>query len=171
ENTKASQLTDQTLCTDWKVRDLLNHVTVGGTMFAISAEQGVVPDEVLGPLMTQDQLGEDYRGSVRTAVERAMAAFDQDGIMDKVVTLPFGQMPAGIAMNIAIFDLATHCCDLADATGQRVDDDQLLDAALEIGHGFLGAGRMPELFKPEQPAPPSASAAVRLLAFAGREIS
>ena len=42
-----------------------------------------------------------------------MTAFEAPGAMDKIVALPFGQMPAGVALNIAIFDVATHAVDLA----------------------------------------------------------
>jgi uncharacterized protein (TIGR03086 family) len=171
DNIKPEQLDDATLCTEWKVRDLLNHLTSGATMFAISAEQGSVPDDVLGPLMTTDQLGDDYKGSVHTAATRALAAFGQPGIMEKTVQLPFGEMPAGIALNIAIFDVATHCCDLARATGQQVDDDELLAEALTKGKSFVGPQmRGGGLFDDEQSAAEGASPADRLLAFAGRHI-
>lgn len=170
DNTNADQLTAQTLCTEWKVRDLLNHITQGATMFAISAEQGSVPDDVLGPLMSTDQLGDDYQASIRTAADRALAAFDRPGIMEKLVQLPFGEMPAGIALNIAIFDVATHCCDLSRATDQSVDDDELLTEALGLGRAFIGPDFRGTLFADEQTPAGDASAADLLLCFAGRRI-
>src|SRR3954468_12136707 len=100
DNVKPDQLDDDTLCTEWKVRDLLNHLTAGGTMFAISAEEGSIPDDVAADLMTNDQLGDDYKGAVRAASERAAAAFDRPGIEEKMVKLPFGEMPAGVALDI-----------------------------------------------------------------------
>jgi uncharacterized protein (TIGR03086 family) len=171
DNTKPEQLTNETLCTEWSVRDLLNHLTQGATMFAISAEQGSIPDDVLGPLMTTDQLGDRYQASVKSAGDRALTAFDQPGIMDKLVTLPFGQMPAGVALNIAVFDVATHCCDLSRATDQSVDDDELLVTALAMGRSFLGPEfRSGGLFSEEQVAGADASAADLLLCFAGRRL-
>ena len=62
-----------------------------------------------------------------------MAAFEAPGAMEKIVKLPFGEMPAGVALNIAIFDVATHAVDLARATGQHVTDTELLEGALAIG--------------------------------------
>ena len=41
--------------------------------------------------------------------------------MDRIVKLPFGEMPAGMAVDIAIFDVTTHAWDLAKATGQSTD--------------------------------------------------
>jgi len=171
DNTKADQLGDTTLCTEWKVRDLLNHLAGGGTMFAVSAETGSIPDELLGRLMTEDQLGDDYRGAVQGAAARVLAAYEQPGVMDKMVTLPFGQMPAGVALNIAVFDVATHCCDLARATGQSVDDTELIETALVIGRQMVGPDlRQPGVFDAEQTAPEGASAVDRIHCFAGRRI-
>ena len=171
QNIDTSDLTSPTRCTEWTVRDLINHVTGGATMFAMSAEQGSVPDEVLGQLMGGDNLGDDYKGAWATASRRALKAFEEPGVMEKMVTLPFGQMPAGVALNIAVFDVATHATDLARATGQSIADEGLLEAALAIGQQAIGPElRQPGLFDPEQPAPEGASVTDRLQAFAGRKL-
>jgi uncharacterized protein (TIGR03086 family) len=97
--------------------------------------------------------------------------FSSEGALEKTVTLPFGQMPAGVALNIAVMDVMTHALDVAKATGQTVDDDELLETALTIGHQLITPEfRAPGVFDPEQPAPPNASAADKLLAFAGRKV-
>ncbi len=167
----ADQLSAPTLCTDWSVRDLINHITGGSTMFAMSAEQGSVPDEVIGQLMGGDNLGDDHMAAWSAASKRALAAFDEPGVMDKIVKLPFGEMPAGIALNIAIFDVATHACDIAHATGQSVEDEELLEGALAIGQQMIGPElRQPGVFGDAQDAPADAPIAKRLLAFAGRKV-
>ena len=171
DNTKPEQLDQQTPCTEWKVRDLLNHLTGGATMFALSVEEGQVSDEMLGQLLGTDQLGDDYKGAVVSSSNRAVAAFGQPGALEKMVKLPFGEMPGAIALNIAIFDVATHCCDLARATDQQVDDEALVSSALEIGKQMIGPDmRAPGLFDQEQSAPEGASTSDQLLAFAGRRI-
>ena len=171
DNTKPEQLEDPTLCTEWKVRDLLNHLVGGATMFAMSAEDGDVPDEVVGQLMSTDQIGDDSKGAIVQATNRAMAAFDLPGALEKMVKLPFGTMPGGVALQIAVFDVATHCCDLARATDQEVDDQALLEAALAGGRQMIGAEmRGTGLFDNEQPEPVNGTAADRLLAFAGRQL-
>jgi uncharacterized protein (TIGR03086 family) len=165
------QLAIQTPCAEWKVRDLLNHITGGATMFAVSAEQGSVPDDLVGQLMGGDNLGDDFKGAWKQASQRALAAFDEPGVMDKTVTLPFGQMPAGVALNIAVFDVTTHLCDLARATGSALQDDELLEAALAMGKQMIGPEmRVPGVFGPEQPCTDDAPVADRLLAFAGRTV-
>ncbi len=88
-----------------------------------------------------------------------------------MVTLPFGEMPAGVALNIAVMDVMTHALDIAKATGQTVDDDELLETALTIGRQLITPEfRTPGVFDAEQPAPPNASTADQLLAFAGRKL-
>jgi len=171
DNVSADQLGNDTPCTDWTIRDLINHITGGATMFAISAEQGSVPDDVLGRLMGGDNLGDDPQDAWATASKRAMAAFDQPGVLEKIVTLPFGEMPAGVALNIAVFDVATHATDLAKASGQSIEDTDLLEAALAMGHRMIGPEwRQPGIFDPEQPIADDAPVSDRLLAFAGRKI-
>src|SRR5450631_2812018 len=91
-NVDAAQLAAATLCTEWTVKDLINHMVTGATMFAISAEQGSVPDDVLGQLMSTDNVGTDPQGAWDTAAKRAMSAFEAPGVMEKIVKLPFGEM-------------------------------------------------------------------------------
>lgn len=171
DNVKPADLSQPTLCTEWTVRDLINHMVGGSTMFAVSAEQGSVPDELLGQLMGGDNLGDDPQGAWAQASKRAMDAFEGPGAMEKIVKLPFGEMPAGIALNIAIFDVATHAVDLARATGQHVTDTEMLEGALAIGQQMLGPDlRVPGVFGAEQPCNDTAPIEDRLLTFAGREI-
>jgi uncharacterized protein (TIGR03086 family) len=170
-HTTPDQLSNQTLCTEWTVKDLINHMVGGATMFAISAEQGSVPDEMLGQLMGGDNVGTDPLGAWTTAAKRALAAFEAPGAMEKIVALPFGQMPAGVALNIAIFDVATHSVDLARATGQHVADTELLEGALAIGRQMVGPElRAPGVFGDEQAIREGAPVEDQLLAFAGRKI-
>jgi uncharacterized protein (TIGR03086 family) len=166
------QLAGPTPCAEWSVRDVINHITGGAMMFAECVDQGSVPDDRLGQLMAGDNLGDDYKGAFHAAADRAVTSFDAPGALDKMVKLPFGEMPAGIALNIAVFDVTTHACDLARATGQSVDDQELLETALAVGQQMIGPEmRQPGVFGPEQPAPEGASAADRLLAFAGRQLT
>jgi uncharacterized protein (TIGR03086 family) len=166
-----SQLSNPTPCTEWTVRDVVNHITGGATMFAECVEKGSVPDELLGQIMSGDNLGDDWKGAYHSASDRARKAFAEPGVLDKIVKLPFGEMPASIALNIAIMDVITHAADIAKATGQTIDDDELLETALQVGHQLVTDDfRRPGVFGAEQPAPPNASPADKLLAFAGRKV-
>jgi uncharacterized protein (TIGR03086 family) len=171
DNVKPGDLGNSTPCTEWTVRDVINHVTGGATMFAECVENGSVPDDRFGQLMGGDNLGDDYKGAFHTASDRARAAFGSPGALDKMVKLPFGEMPAGIALNIAVMDVMTHAVDIARATGQTIDDDELLETALAVGRQLITDDRrMPGMFDAEQPVADDASAEDKLLAFAGRKI-
>jgi uncharacterized protein (TIGR03086 family) len=169
-NITPDQLGNETPCTDWTVRDVINHITGGSIMFAISAEQGSVPDEEIGKLMGGDNLGSDYKGAWAAASGRAMSAFD--GLdLDKIVALPFGEMPASVALNIAIFDVITHACDLSTSTGQDIADTDLLETALAFGKQMIGPEmRQPGVFGAEQPCADDAPVTQRLMAFSGRAV-
>jgi len=171
KGTDASQLGLPSPCTDWTVRDVIKHITGGATMFAVCVEEGSVPDDLLGKLMGGDNLGDDFVGAWEAASGRALAAFEAPGALDKMVKLPFGEMPAGVAINIAVFDVLTHAADIASATNQTIEDTDLIETALEVGHQMISPDlRVPGVFDPEQPAPEDATPTVRLLAFAGRKV-
>jgi uncharacterized protein (TIGR03086 family) len=171
DNVKPDQLGNSTPCTEWTVRDVINHITGGATMFAVCVEQGSVPDDLLGQIMGGDNLGDDYKGSFHSASDRARVAFSSEGALEKMVKLPFGEMPASVALNIAVMDVMTHAVDIAKATGQKIDDDDLLTTALEVGRQLITPEfRQPGVFDAEQPCPDDASAEDKLLAFAGRKV-
>jgi uncharacterized protein (TIGR03086 family) len=171
DGTSDAQLGDPTPCEEWTVRDLINHLTGGATMFAISAEQGSVPDDVVGQLMGGDCLGDDFRASFRTASDRAVTAFEQPGLMDRTLKLPFGEMPAPAALAIAALDVATHTADLAKATNQAPGDDSIYEEALALGPNVISPEfRTPGVFDTEKQAGAGAPACDRLLAFAGRKV-
>jgi uncharacterized protein (TIGR03086 family) len=158
-------------CAGWTVRDVVNHITGGATMFALSVEQGSVPDDELGRLMGGDNLGDEPLGAWQRAATRAMEAFEAPGAMDKIVTLPFGEMPASVALGIAVFDVLTHAVDIASSTGQCINDVDLVETALGMGRQMVTAElRQPGVFDPEQPVAADAPAETRLLAFAGRRV-
>jgi uncharacterized protein (TIGR03086 family) len=171
DNVEPSQLSNPTPCTEWDVRAVINHITGGALMFAECVEEGSVPDSRLGELMGGDNLGDDFKGNYRAASDRARATFGMPGALDKTVKLPFGEMPAGVALNIAIMDVMTHAVDIARSTGQSIDDDEILTVALDVGRQLITDDfRQPGVFGPEQQAGPNASAADKLLAFAGRTV-
>src|SRR5204863_10079415 len=103
--------------------------------------------------------------------DRATESLSLPMSMDKMVKLPFVEMTGGIALNIAIFHIATHACDLTRATGQHDTDAELLAGALAIGQQMVGPDmRVPGVFGNEQAADAKASAEDKLLTFAGRKV-
>jgi uncharacterized protein (TIGR03086 family) len=164
------QLDNPSPCDGWTVRDVLNHITGGAELFALCVRDGAVPDATAGELMTGDRLGDDYKQSFRRAADAANEAFAIPGAMDRIVTMPFGEMPAGMAVNIAIFDVTTHAWDLAKATGQSTDlDPEVVGIAYQVAQTMLSDDlRSTGVFGPAVAVAADAPAADRLAALTGR---
>lgn len=171
-NVKTDQLDDPTPCASWKVRDLLNHVVGGTYFFAAIAETGQPPADQEAP---PDFASGDFNASFEEGAKRAVAAFRAEGAMEKQMTLPFGQLPGSVFVNIAATDSFAHGWDLARATGQGTDlDPDLARQLLENARAFLpDAMRGPDgqaPFGPRVEVPESAPPADQLAGFLGRRV-
>ena len=164
----ADQLDSSTPCAQWKVSDLINHI-VGAQHFFTAGVTGQPPsaDE-------EDFASGDYLGAFDESAKTCVAAFSADGVMEKMLTLPFGQMPGAAVAGLAATDTFTHGWDLAKATGQDTAlapelATQLLAGARQM---IQPAFRSEEgtVFGPERAAPAGASNADQLAAFLGRTV-
>lgn len=162
------QLGEATPCANWKVSDLVNHI-VGGQYFFEAGAKGAPPAG-----LDTDYSATDFLSAFDEGAQRCVAAFKADGIMEKMLTLPFGQMPGAAFVGLAATDTLTHGWDLAKATGQDTDLAPELAAQLlaRAKTSISPAFRSPEgsVFGPEQPAPAGASNADQLAAFLGRKV-
>ncbi len=79
ENVSEPQMANPSPCADWSARDVVNHITGGATMFALSAQQGSVPDDVLGRLTGGDNLGDDAHGAWAAASAKALTPSEGPG--------------------------------------------------------------------------------------------
>lgn len=170
-NVEPDQLDDPTPCASWKVRDLVNHVVGGTYWFAAVAETGQAPSVAEAP----DFAGEDFNAAYAEGAKQAVAAFRAEGAMEKTMTLPFGELPGAVFVNIAATDTFAHGWDLARATGQPTDLEPALAATLLANaQSFLpDAMRGPDgqaPFAPRVEVPASASAADQLAGFLGRRV-
>lgn len=162
------QMSAPTPCASWDVKELVNHI-VGGQHFFVAGMQGKPPTGA-----DDDYASGDYVAAFDDVSGQAVAAFGEDGALERTVTLPFGDMPGMAVMGLATTDTFTHAWDLAKATGQDTDLEPELAAALleqsrtNIQDAFRGPEGAP--FGPEQQAPEGASNADRLAAFLGRQI-
>ena len=166
-NVSKEQLGDDTPCAAWKVRDLINHI-VGGQYFFEAGVNGAPP----AGGDTEFSAG-DVVSAFDEAAERCLAAFRTDGVMAKMLTLPFGQMPGSAFVGLAATDTFAHGWDLAKATGQNTNlapdlaGQLLMGAKQSISPAFRSADGA--VFGPEQTAPADASNADQLAAFLGRK--
>jgi uncharacterized protein (TIGR03086 family) len=166
DGVKPEQLDDPTPCTEWTVRQLVNHV-VGGTRQFISMMTGG------GQLdRSQDFLGDDPSGAFRASVAELRALFAADGALEKVVQTPFGPNPAATLVGMRVNEMLLHGWDLAKATGQSTDlDPELAESCIPAFKAARAGGRGKGMFADEQPAPDDAPPADRLAAAAGRSLT
>jgi uncharacterized protein (TIGR03086 family) len=161
--TSTAQLDDRTPCTEWRVRDLLGHLLVGGTIFAALVRGDEPPAEVpTGP-------DESLPATASAAVADVDGAFRTPGALDRLVATPFGEMPGETFARFLAFDLLMHSWDLATATGQPI---ALPDEVVAEIDGFVRVALQPEArgdaFRPEVPPAADATPLERLVAFSGR---
>jgi len=173
DGTDAGQLNNETPCSEFEVRDLIGHFTLGRFLFAAGLSGDKARgEELIGgmPARMGDVLGDDHRATYLDASAQIDSAVDGVGDIDEVVSLIFGDMPAGVALQLISADNLVHCWDLASATGQEFDpSDDLVEATDSFFRGFItddvraGGG-----FGTELEVPDDASALERLLGLCGR---
>lgn len=152
-----TDLTVPTPCTDWQLRDLLNHMLETQRYF-VSAGRGesASPPGQTPPDLLSDSPAADFD----RARAELIAVFGQAGVIEK--TMP--------ALGIAFADALLHGWDVARATGQDPTmPDGLAAAAYQVIHGRFTEEQRQGVFAPEVPVPDDASAQDRLLAYTGRD--
>ncbi len=130
---REDQSTLSTPCDEFDVRTLSSHlVGTVGRIIAI-AELGS-PDSV-SPLPPEHDAGTFAR-----LAERAQRAWGDDGLLDKPVTGPWGEVPGRFAVWAYTNEALVHGWDLAVATGQPPEaDPALVEPTAAVMRGFLTA--------------------------------
>lgn len=159
---RTNQYSDPTPCTEWTVRDLLEHMigAVAGIGAAASGQPGGGPFE----------LGSDPAGEFEQVAASTLRAWQAPGALERVVDAGAGPMPGHVLAGINLLDTATHTWDLATASGQpaRLPDD-VAEAALAASLQIISPEVRPGRFGPEVPAPDDSGPTERLVAYLGRE--
>ena len=164
-----AQLDDATPCKSWTVRDVINHLITENVWFAQTMRAGES-----APFGDTDHTSADFTSAYDDACRDAVLAFGDAGAVDQTVSLPFGQFPAPVYLELATCENLVHGWDLARATGRPSDLDSAL--AEEVLAGPVVRGLSDEMrgpdgvasFGPRREAPAGAPAADRLAAFFGR---
>lgn len=164
--TTPDQLDGPTPCSNWTVRDLLNHVVGGAHMFA-GAFRGQPPAGEPG-----DLLGDSPIAAWQRAADDFVDGVNTPGALDNIVPMPWGPTPGAVLYELLKFDVLVHAWDLARATGQHFDPSaEWVDGTIAIAHQLIS----PELrasgaFGAEITPPADARPIERLAAFTGRAV-
>jgi uncharacterized protein (TIGR03086 family) len=169
-NVSPAQYDEPTPCESWDVRQLVNHFVGAAYFYAAAMETGEAPET-----RNRNFAAGSAVAAYDEGIAAALAAFDVPGAMEKLVTLPFGEVNGFMAMNMLTTDAFQHGWDLARATNQSTDLDPELAAGLLEGvkvaltDDVRGAdGTAP--FGPPADASAGRTKADELAAFLGRRV-
>lgn len=157
-----SQLDAPTPCAKFAVRDVLEHMVGGATVFA-AAFRGATPPE-------------PAHGDVVAAFPVAMAelgdAVRSPGALDRTIQAPFGEVPGEAFARFVALDGLVHGWDIATATGRAYDPPAALVEEVEAfaRQAISDDMRDGDTFAAATTPPPDASSLVRLVAFTGRGV-
>jgi uncharacterized protein (TIGR03086 family) len=154
-----------TPCSEWSVRDVVNHLVVMNLVFAALMDGAPMPER------GTDHLGEDPAGAYQASAAALQDAFRRPGALARNYPGPLGNATGAERLQIRLYDLLTHGWDLAQATGIPADlPDDLVEQALEFVRDQLSAQSRTGRFAEPQPIHDTAAPIERLAAFLGRQV-
>jgi uncharacterized protein (TIGR03086 family) len=162
------QWDEPTPCSLWSVRDLLAHNVVENLWVpALMAGETVAS---VGDRFDGDVLGARPSRAWAATVDSANAAMEDEGAMERIVHLSFGDLPGAEYAKQRIVDLVVHAWDLARATGRpEVLDGDSVHACLGWGEEWKPMlGAMGDYFDPPIESAPDADPQTRMLNLFGR---
>ncbi|WP_246258265.1 TIGR03086 family metal-binding protein [Amycolatopsis anabasis] len=121
---RSGQWSWPTPCTEWNVRQLVNHMARGNLSYLHLLRGGTSADFLR--LRDADALGADPLAAYTRSARECAEAFAEPGALGRVLDYPLGRVPGYQALAVRTTDSAIHTWDLARATG----DDDTLDAGL-----------------------------------------
>ena len=166
-NIRADQWSAPTPCTDWTVRQVVNHLTGMNRVFAALLASQPPP-----PRPSADHIEADPAGAYRDSAAALQAAFGRPGVLERAYQGPLGTATGAERLKIRLYDLLAHGWDIAQATGQPADlPDDLAAQSLAFARTQLAEQARPGRFGPAQIVAEQAPAIERLVAFLGRPVS
>ncbi len=160
----ADQYGEQTPCSEFKVKDLLNHV-IGGLEMLRDAAAGGSPAMPDG-----DQFGADAGKEYDERSAKLLDVLREPGTLDRTWKMPFGELPGQAMAGICFVEHVTHGWDLAKATGQDTTiPDELIAEARGVVEPTDAMWRMQGVCGPAVEVPETASATDRYAGLMGRQ--
>ncbi|MFJ7159080.1 TIGR03086 family metal-binding protein [Streptomyces sp. NPDC101118] len=158
-----------TPCTEWTVRDLVNHVTGEQLWIPPLVSEGRTVADV-GDALSGDLLGDDPAAAWDRAAEGASAALAEPGALERTVQLSYGPAKGAAYCSELTADTVVHAWDLARGIGadDRLPVD-LVEFSLKEVMPYAGTLADSGMYAPPVDIPPGADAQTRLLALLGRK--
>ncbi len=102
-----------TPCSEWDVRQLVNHMTRGNLNYVMLAEGGTAADFLR--MRDVDALGTDPLDAFVRSAERCARAFAEPGALERILDYPLGKISGRRALAVRTADSTIHTWDLAQA--------------------------------------------------------
>jgi uncharacterized protein (TIGR03086 family) len=133
----AAMLDQPTPCSEYDVRALLGHLVATVVRARVIAEGGD-PGTMAVVITGVPDYG--WSAELAAAIDKALAAWSDDTVLDQDVTVPWGRVPGRQAIWGYLNEALVHGWDLAVATGQDSEADPgLAEAGLAAGREILPA--------------------------------
>jgi uncharacterized protein (TIGR03086 family) len=158
-----AQLDAATPCANFAVRDVLEHMIGGATLFA-AAFRGETP--------APPEDAHDLVVAFPAAMAELRAAVRSPGALERTIAAPFGDVPGEMFARFVAMDGLVHGWDIATATGQPYHPPAAVVAEVEgftrqaISDGMRDGDTFAAAIEP----PAGASPLVQLVAFTGRRV-
>ncbi|MBV2153849.1 TIGR03086 family metal-binding protein [Kitasatospora sp. SUK 42] len=168
--TTPADLDRQTPCTEFTLRELLNHVVGGVHRCAYMGEGGRAEDIVVG---IEDPSDEGWSAALSRASARAAAAWADDTKLGRPTFAPWGEVPGAAAVSGYLMEAAAHAWDISRTLdGEFELNEDLSHAAMAFAELALPpeirGGHLP--FGQPQPVAEDADIHTRLAAWLGRKV-
>jgi uncharacterized protein (TIGR03086 family) len=158
-----AQLDARTACVDFAVRNVLEHMIGGATMFA-AAFRGEAPSDTATTT--------DIVAAFPLAMAELRAAVHSPGALDRTIAAPFGQVPGDTFARFVAMDGLVHGWDIATATGQAYDPPAEVIAEVDAftRQALSEDMRDGDTFAAAVDPPAGSTPLVQLVAFTGRQV-
>lgn len=140
---RPDQWDQPTPCSEWNVRQLVNHMTQGNFNY-VRLAQGATAAEFLRN-RDLDALGSDPLGAFRRSVRDCAEIYARPGVLEHEIDYPAGRVSAGQILAVRTTDSVIHTWDLARAIGadERLDDELVAWIDENLVEIYAGMPEMP----------------------------
>lgn len=140
---RPGQWTAPTPCTEWNVRQLVNHM-VRGNLNYVDLLAGGTREDFLR-MRDADALGDNPLAAYTASVQLVADAFGRHGALDQVLDYPLGKVTGRQALAVRATDSAIHAWDLARALSvdDRLDPDLVTWISEDLEMIYAGLAESP----------------------------
>lgn len=166
-----------TPCTEWNVRQLVNHMAQGNLNFVRLLDGAT--GAVFLRMRDADALGTDPPGAYARSAAECASAFARPGALEQVLDYPLGRVTGQQALAVRTTDTIIHTWDLARAIGadETLSPDMVAWVSDHMGDIYAGLAETPPAAQtthrffaaPPGEPPAGASPQHRLLYRMGRQ--